>query len=135
MKCIKYNYSIDGDILNYDALLKLSDDKTEITILRKESAEEKKFVLEADASVVNELRSKLAKSKQDIKYNLAQTNSVIDLSSIKGIIYGGMSSRFWMLRKYFNSLDKRKYRNGEVPFYAWECITIQMKNREIDLVL
>ena len=63
MKCIKYNYSIDGDILNYEALLRLSDDKTEITILRKESAEEKKFVLEADASVVNELRSKLAKRK------------------------------------------------------------------------
>ena len=57
-------------------------------------------------------------------YNLVNANSVIELSEIKGIIYGGMSSRFWMLRKYFNSLEKITYKNDEVPFYAWECITI-----------
>ena len=57
-------------------------------------------------------------------YTLEKANSVIELSEIKGIIYGGFSSRFWMLRKYYNSLGKLKYKKGEVPFYAWECITI-----------
>ena len=57
------------------------------------------------------------------------------MPDVQGIIFGGFSSRFWMLRKQFNSFDKKKYQNDEVPFYAWECITIQMKNREIDLVL
>ena len=28
-----------------------------------------------------------------------------------------------------------QYRLGQVPFYAWECLTIQLKNREIDLVI
>ena len=133
--CMKYNYSIDGDILNYHALLKLSDDSSHLHILKKNITEEKKYQLEADPLVIDQIRSKLAKSTLDMGYNLVNANSVIQLSEIQGIIYGGMSSRFWMLRKYFNSLEKITYKNDEVPFYAWECITIQTKNREIDLVV
>ena len=41
------------------------------------------------------------------------------LDSIQGIIFGGFSSRFWMLRKHFNSLDRVYYRKNQVPLYSW----------------
>jgi len=56
------------------------------------------------------------------------------LSDIEGIVYGGFSSRFWIFRKHINSMAKTE--NGEMPFYAWECVTLILnKGREIDLVI
>ena len=54
---------------------------------------------------------------------------------IKGFIYGAFSSRFWILRKHINSIPLSNFKLGIVPFYAWECITIETKNRYIDLVI
>ena len=34
-----------------------------------------------------------------------QTSKDFDLSNIRGFIYGGISSRFWMLRKFINSYE------------------------------
>ena len=39
------------------------------------------------------------------------------VSAIKGIIYGGVNSRFWMLRKHFNSMNLAQIK--ELPFYSW----------------
>ena len=68
------------------------------------------------------------------KENLVKTNS-FDLSEIKGLIFGGQSSRFWILRRHVNALDKSKFYKDELPFYAWQCLTLQLENREIDLVI
>ena len=38
-----------------------------------------------------------------------------------------------MLRKHVISLDKRSQKN--VPFTSWNCITLYLKNRELDLVI
>ena len=57
------------------------------------------------------------------------------MKDITGIMYGGISSRFWMLRKHMNSLPVDDLKWGKVPFYAWECITINTVNRDIDLVI
>lgn len=55
------------------------------------------------------------------------------VSEIKDFIYGGMSSRFWMLRKHFNSLSLRELKS--VPFYSWQCITLILEHRDVDLVI
>jgi hypothetical protein len=40
-----------------------------------------------------------------------------------------------MLRKHLNSLDIKAYRSGNFPFYAWQCITLQLPHRDVDLVI
>jgi len=40
-----------------------------------------------------------------------------------------------MLRKHINLLSDDVVSNDKFPFYAWECITIQMKNRDLDLII
>ena len=40
-----------------------------------------------------------------------------------------------MLRKHMNSIPRENSKTGHVPFYSWECVTIQMENKEMDLVI
>ena len=55
------------------------------------------------------------------------------VDDIIGFHYGGSNARFWMLRKHFNTMtvDELKY----APFYSWQCITLELKHREVDLVI
>jgi hypothetical protein len=39
------------------------------------------------------------------QYNEIDISKSYYMSEIEGIIFGGMSSRFWMLRKHINSLN------------------------------
>lgn len=55
------------------------------------------------------------------------------LSDIKGFIFGGYSSRFWMMRKHINQLPRDKLAN--LPFFCWQCISIETEHRTIDLVI
>jgi hypothetical protein len=55
------------------------------------------------------------------------------ISDIQGIIYGGISSRFWMLRKHFASMKQETLE--DLPFYSWQCLTLQLSNRDVDLVI
>ena len=56
------------------------------------------------------------------------------VDDIQFITVGGFSSRFWMLRKHFNSITPENL-NLDAPFYAWECLSIDMGNRDVDLVI
>ena len=55
------------------------------------------------------------------------------VSEIKDLIYGGMSSRFWMLRKHFISMSVSEI--AEIPFYSWQCITLVLEHRDVDLII
>ena len=55
------------------------------------------------------------------------------VSNIKHIIFGGVNSRFWMLRKHFNSMQLKEL--DIVPFYSWNCISLEMNHRVVDLVI
>ena len=57
-------------------------------------------------------------------YNITKSNASFSISNVRSIVYGGITSRFWLFRKHMNITPPRKYRLGEVPFYAWECLTI-----------
>lgn len=65
-----------------------------------------------------------------------KSSSSCRLTDITNIIYGGLSSRFWMLRKHINfTRILRKKDELNFPFYAWECITLVLHHREVDLVI
>ena len=55
------------------------------------------------------------------------------VSEIKDFIFGGMSSRFWMLRKHFNCMSLADLQRA--PFFSWQCITLVLKHRDVDLVI
>ena len=68
---------------------------------------------------------------------------------MEGFIVGGTSSRFWMLRKHFNSFEfvaqagtgadatnKSQMQDlNALPFYSWECITMRFSYRDTDFVI
>ena len=64
-----------------------------------------------------------------------KSSSSCKLEEIRGILYGGISSRFWMLRKHLNLHKIEDYKKENVPFYAWQCITLQLVHRDVDLVI
>ena len=55
------------------------------------------------------------------------------ISEINHILYGGISFRFWMLRKHFNSLMREDLE--DLPFYSWQCLTLVLQRREVNLVI
>lgn len=80
------------------------------------------------------------------RYNFTESSTTCNISDIQGIIYGGFSSRFWIYRKHLCCLDydilmkdtkRKKFRGGktELPFYAWQCITLELGQRQVDLVI
>jgi len=55
-------------------------------------------------------------------------SKTFDIKNIKGIIFGGLSSRFWSFRKQLNLIDMSHNLdsiNKQIPFLSWECLTIQ----------
>lgn len=67
-------------------------------------------------------------------YTLSKSSASCRISEIKGIIFSGLTSRFWMLRKHVNSL-RTQSELDRLPFYSWDCITLQLPHRDIDLVI
>lgn len=69
----------------------------------------------------------------EFEYTCSKSKTSCNVSDIKSFVFGGFSSRFWMLRKHINSLSNQDL--NKLPFYSWECITLELKNRNVDLVI
>lgn len=69
------------------------------------------------------------------KYTLKSSNSSFRLRDVEGFVYGGLSSRFWIFRKHFNMMEPKDFNRETVPFFSWECLTIHLHNRHIDIVI
>jgi hypothetical protein len=54
---------------------------------------------------------------------------------VKSFVYGGFSSRFWMLRKHICSIEVYDPKLKDLPFYSWQCITIVLSRRDVDLII
>ena len=67
----------------------------------------------------------------NFKKKLSSASCRVD--DIQNFIVGGSSSRFWMLRKHINSLPRHMFR--KLPLYSWNCITLQLGYRDVDLVM
>lgn len=78
-------------------------------------------------------------------YNFTDSSATTDIDNIQSILVGGTSSRFWLFRKHMICIDydflkndsntKSKSKRTNFSFYAWQCITIVLPNRNIDIVI
>ena len=69
-------------------------------------------------------------------YKYVKSKCSCKVSDIEGFTYGGMTSRFWIYRKHLLSMTFQDIKEScNFPFYPWECITLQLKNRDLDLVI
>ena len=72
--------------------------------------------------------------EHDSNYRYEKSTASCRLDELTGFVFGGMTSRFWMLRKHINLLDEQRARSS-APFFSWECLTLQMGNGEVNLVI
>lgn len=73
--------------------------------------------------------------KQCKEYTLDKSSSSFSFKDLESFIIGPFTSRFWMLRKHILCMNRNKM-DKEAPFYAWECITLQVTGRpDIYLIL
>ena len=77
--------------------------------------------------------TELEETIDDIEFKEVRSSGSCAVKDIQNFIYGGMSSRFWTLRKHIIAMSKQELEN--VPFNSWNCITLQISNRDIDLVI
>ena len=71
-------------------------------------------------------------------YHKVKSSASCSFDQIEAIVFGGLSSRFWLFRKHMNSVKNNSKQDNakiDIPFYAWQCISIQLKKRTIDLVI
>ena len=70
------------------------------------------------------------------QHYLSKSSASVKVSEILGIVFGGLSSRFWLFRKHINCMPREKsIKESSYPFFAWECITLHLKHRDVDLVI
>ena len=94
INCLKYNYSLDDRVQNFpsfQAFLQLSEDENFINIINYKP-------LDSEIPGFYECKS----------------SSSFNLKNLNSFTFGGQSSRFWMLRKHINLMEK-----SAIPFYSW----------------
>lgn len=88
--------------------------------------------LEDDGEVLQMYKIHKSESKLG-KLGAVMSNASVKIEQLEGFIFGPNSSRFWTMRKHINCIEQcHEY---EYPFFAWQCITLQTKYRDIDLVI
>ena len=70
-----------------------------------------------------EERDTMYEEEQELHFELSVSRTSCRVSDIEAIVFGGTTSRFWMMRKYFN-MFKSSEDLAKFPFYAWECISL-----------
>lgn len=73
--------------------------------------------------------------QEGVDYIYKKSSCSMVLNDIQGILFGGLSSRFWMLRKHIICSNVKKLVDHKAPFFSWQCLTIQLKHRDVDLVI
>ena len=70
------------------------------------------------------------------EFDMVKSSASCNVADIRNIIFGSTTSRFWIFRKHMISMDQTEYKHQDkIPFFSWQCLTIQLKHRDIDLVI
>ena len=93
-----------------------------------------KIDLDEDTGVENEILMNHDINELNL-YQLHKSSLSCDLDEINSFVVGGVSSRFWALRKHINLMTSNEIKKTGLPFYSWECITLELENRKIFLVI
>jgi len=95
----------------------LSEDENEIIIHNKKPIENPQYILEADPyevkkkkdNLIDELGRQERYFNDPEKFTIHLSNASFKISDIQGLIYGGISSRFWMYRKHMCQIEVNEY--------------------------
>lgn len=70
------------------------------------------------------------------KYKNKMSSASFKLKDIQGIVFGPSSTRFWLFRKHMITMDIKNFKDPkDVPWYSWECLSLQLKHRDVDIVI
>ena len=70
------------------------------------------------------------------KYRNKTSSASFKLKDIEGIVSGPSSTRFWLFRKHMITMDIKNFKDPkDVPWYSWECLSLQMRHRDVDIVI
>ena len=70
------------------------------------------------------------------KYKNKTSSASFKLKDIQGIVFGPSSTRFWLFRKHMITMDINNFKDPKnVPWYSWECLSLQLKHRDVDIVI
>ena len=136
MVCVKYNNTLDPSLQNtttFQSRLILSEDGSRLLIynMRPEQSSHSDKDNEHVVEEMSDLDDASEQEYLNFKKKLSSASCRVD--DIQNFIVGGSSSRFWMLRKHINSLPRHMFR--KLPLYSWNCITLQLGYRDVDLVM
>lgn len=100
------------------------------SIFRKSTAGEdiKKIQVESKESHIENEQLLNYDVNYSKEYLLEKSTSSFKFERLEGFVFGPITSRFWMLRKHILLMNKTKIEQ-EAPFFAWECITLQVQGR------
>ena len=87
------------------------------------------------ASIDNDYKSATPKINADHDIFQVPSSASHRISDIQVITFGGMSSRFWVLRKHISYMPKAYLTAKSMPFFAWQCISLTLAHREVDIVV
>jgi hypothetical protein len=102
--------------------------------MMKLTGAQNKIDLDEDDGVINEQIMDIEINQLKL-YKLQKSSLSCRLDRIKSFVVGGLSSRFWAMRKHINMMTAKDMDNHGLPFYSWECITLYLENRKIYLVI
>ena len=63
------------------------------------------------------LNTELDEEIDDMNFKERESSGSCKVADIQNILFGGVSSRFWMLRKHINMLSDAELK--ALPFYSW----------------
>lgn len=154
IRAIKYHQTLEQglqDNICTQVLIEISPDGQRLLITNRKPKKIDKYIYECDPNVIKKIKNQQMadldrQNQQQMKMNRKQlrddpnfieklSSASCNLDEIQGIIFGGVSSRFWMMRKHFSSLPTNELKSSNMALYAWQCITLQLKHREVDLVI
>ena len=69
----------------------------------------------------------------DPDYTNTKSSASTCVDDIQSITFGGINSRFWMLRKHFSSMSTLELEMA--PFYCWNCLSLDLGHRNVDIVI
>jgi hypothetical protein len=79
------------------------------------------------------LPTELDEDLDELQFEETKSSASCKIEDIVSFVYGGLTSRFWVHRKHVNALPPDQI--DLVPFNSWDCITLQLKHRDVDLVI
>ena len=104
-------------------------DRGEVLKMRSEKLGERNAGLDGE----QHLPTEVSEDGQHLSFNRVASAASCKIADIKSFIFGGFASRFWMMRKHVNSLPRALLKH--LPFYSWDCITLELGYRDINLVV